>query len=130
MSEDHIADALASEDRRFAAMAASDIAELEAVLADDLHYTHANGMVEDKAEFIRKITSGERDYLDVRLVSRSSSKQAGFVAVFGQVDVEVMRHAGKLTNRLDYTAIYRNENPQLFAWSAVKSLVQPDGGAA
>ena len=71
MSEDRISAALAFEDRRFAAMAASDISELNQVLADDLHYTHANGMVEDKAEFIRKIASGERAYLDVRLVSRN-----------------------------------------------------------
>lgn len=125
MSEDRISAALTFEDRRFAAMAASDIPELDQVLADDLHYTHANGMVEDKTEFIRKITSDERDYLDVRLISRTASAQPGFVAVFGQVDVEVMRKAGKLVNRLDYTAIYRDGNPQLFAWSAVKSLDQP-----
>ena len=125
MNEDLIAAALVFEDRRFAAMAASDIAELDRVLADDLHYTHANGMVEHKAEFIRKITSGERDYLDVRLISRTASAHPGFVVVFGQVDVDVMRKAGELINRLDYTAIYRDANPQLFAWSAVKSLEQP-----
>ena len=125
MSDDRISAALNFEDRRFAAMAASDITELDRVLADDLHYTHANGMVEDKAEFIRKITSGERDYLDVRLISRKASAQPGFVAVYGQVDVDVMRKVGKLINRLNYTAIYRDENPQLFAWSAVKSLEQP-----
>ena len=125
MNEDRISAVLASEDRRFAAMAVSDIAELNRVLADDLHYTHANGMVEDKAEFVRKITSGERNYRDVRLVSRSVSAQPGFVAVFGQVDVDVMRKAGNLVNRLDYTAIYRDGDRQLFAWSAVKSLEQP-----
>lgn len=114
--------ALESEDRRFAAMAASDIAALDAALADDLHYTHANGMVEDKAEFLRKIESGERRYQAVRLVRRTVSAQPGFVAVFGQVEVEVMRAAGLLINRLDYTAIYRDGDPRLFAWSAVFSL--------
>jgi hypothetical protein len=114
--------AIAMEDRRFAAMAASDLAELEAVLADDLHYTHANGMVEDRAEFIRKISSGERNYQAVRLVKRTVSSQPGFTAIFGQLDVEVMRTAGLLLNRLDYTAIYRDGDPRLFAWSAVKAL--------
>lgn len=118
----HADQALAMEDRRFAAMAASDLAELEAVLADDLHYTHANGMVEDRAEFIRKIASGERDYQAVRLVKRTVSSQPGFTAIFGQLDVEVMRKAGLLLNRLDYTAIYRDGDPRLFAWSAVKAL--------
>ena len=122
MSQSSADSALAMEDRRFQAMAASDLDELERVLADDLHYTHANGMVEDKAEFIRKISSGERIYQNVTLVSRTLSSQPGFTAVFGQVDVEVMRTAGLLLNRLDYTSIYRDGDPRLFAWSAVKAL--------
>lgn len=116
---------LQCEDRRFAAMAASDIQTLEEVLADDLHYTHANGMVEDKAEFIRRIVSGERRYQAVRLVHREASAQPGFVAVFGQVEVEVQRASGLLVNRLDYTAIYRDSDPRLFAWSAVFALKDP-----
>lgn len=122
MAQDHIAAALACEDRRFAAMAASDLDALQEVLADDLHYTHANGIVEDKGEFLRKIASGERRYEAVHLVHRTVSAQPGFVAVFGQVDVEVMRPAGRLVNRLDYTAIYRDGDPRLFAWSAVFAL--------
>lgn len=122
MSPDPVKKALQSEDRRFAAMAASDAIALEEVLADDLHYTHANGMVEGKAEFIRRIVSGERRYQAVRLVDRKASRQPGFVAVFGQVEVEVQRPAGLLVNRLDYTAIYRDGDPRLFAWSAVFAL--------
>lgn len=122
MNDDRIAQALASEDRRFSAMAASDLDVLDQVLADDLHYTHANGMVEDKTEFMRRIECGERNYQSVRLVDRSVTAQPGFVAVFGQVEVEVMRKAGLLVNRLDYTAIYRDGDPRLFIWSAVKSI--------
>lgn len=125
MSHDPVAAALASEDRRFAAMAASDVEILDAVLADDLHYTHANGMVEDKAEFIRRIVSGARRYQQVRLVHRTASAQPGFVAVFGQVEVHVMRASGLLVNQLDYTAIYRDCDPRLFAWSAVFSIKDP-----
>lgn len=122
MTADHSAQAVAMEDRRFAAMAQSDVAELEQVLADDLHYTHANGMIEDRVAFIRKITSGERDYRAVRLVRRTVSSQPGFTAIFGRIEVEVMRTAGLLLNTLDYTAIYRDGDPRLFAWSAVKAL--------
>jgi ketosteroid isomerase-like protein len=125
MNPNPVDQALQSEDRRFAAMANSDIETLEAVLADDLHYTHANGMVEDKAEFIRRIVSGERRYQAVTLVHRKTSAQPGFVAVFGQVEVQVQRASGLLVNRLDYTAIYRNDDPRLFAWSAVFSLKDP-----
>jgi len=119
LTQNRIERVLANEDRRFAAMAASDLDALATVLADDLHYTHANGMVEDKAEFIRKIASGERRYQAVRLLDRTVSAQPEFIAIFGQVDVEVMRASGLLTNRLDYTAIYRDDDAILFAWSAV-----------
>jgi Domain of unknown function (DUF4440) len=114
--------AVEMEDRRFKAMANSDLEGLKAVLADDLHYTHANGMVEDKDEFIRKISSGERVYQDVKLLNRTVSTQPGFTAVFGKIRVEVMRTAGLLVNTLDYTAVYRDGDPRLFAWSAVKAL--------
>jgi hypothetical protein len=113
--------ALELEDRRFAAMEANDVAELEAVLADDLHYTHANGMVEDKAEVIRRIASGERAYSRVRMIERTASQQPGFVVVFGKVAMEVTRAAGMLVTQLDYTAVYRDHDPRLYAWQATKS---------
>ena len=122
MTSDRVAAALASEDRRFQAMADSDIAALAEVLADDLHYTHANGMVEDKAEFIRRIESGERDYRKVSLTARQASEQEGFVIVFGQLEMEVMRKAGLLETRVEYTAIYRDGDPRLFAWAATKAF--------
>lgn len=92
MNSERTAIVLDFEDRRFAAMETNDVAALEAVLADDLHYTHANGMVEDKAEVIRRIASGERVYRTVRLVTT-----------------------------LDYTAVYRDHDPGLFVWQATKS---------
>src|SRR3546814_6729724 len=58
-----------TEDRRFGALSSSDIDTLAPMLADDLTYVHANGLAEDKGEFLRKIVSGERRYL--RFVARS-----------------------------------------------------------
>lgn len=121
MTEQRIASALDMEDRRFAAMEANDTAALEQVLADDLHYTHANGMVEDKAEVVRRIASGERVYQKVRMIEREVSPQNGFVAVYGKVLMEVSRAAGLLVTQLEYTAIYRDHDPRLFAWQATKS---------
>jgi ketosteroid isomerase-like protein len=107
------------EDRRFRAMASNDVEALNDLLANDLHYVHANGMVEDKAEFIRKITSGERLYRHFVATSR----EGGFTFVFGEADVEVDRTAGHLKNKLTYTAIYRDgAGPRFVAWHAVKSI--------
>lgn len=114
---------LAFEDRRFAAMAASDIAALETLLPSEPHYVHANGMVEDKAEFLRKIASGERRYRDFHAIARTIRRDGDFTFVFGEAAVEVDRAAGRLANRLTYTAVYRNRPEIRFlAWHTVKSL--------
>ena len=100
------------EDSRFRAMVDGDITALHDLLPDDLHYVHANGIIEDKAEFIRKITSGERLYRRFEATSREARTEGGFTFVFGQADVEVDRTAGNLKNKLTYTAIYRDaKNP-------------------
>jgi hypothetical protein len=110
------------EDRRFRAMASNDLKALDLLLPEDLHYVHANGAVEDKTEFLRKLSSGERIYRRFEAVSRVARHEKEFTFVFGDADVEVDRAAGRLTNRLTYTAIYRH-HPELkfFAWHAVKS---------
>ena len=112
----------AIEDERFRAMASNNVAVLEQLLADDLHYVHANGMVEDKREFLRKIVSGERKYRRFEAARREARCEGGFTFVFGEAEVEVDRAAGRLQNSLTYTAIYRNApEPRFFAWHAVKS---------
>lgn len=94
---------------------------VNASTAEDLHYTHANGMVEDKAEVIRRIASGERVYQKVHMIEREVSPQPGFVIVYGKVLMEVSRAAGLLVNQLEYTAVYRDHDPRLLAWQATKS---------
>lgn len=114
---------LAYEDRRFAAMASGDLGTLALLLSEDLHYVHANGMIEDKREFLRKLSSGERRYLAFRAVERTCRRDGDFTFVFGEAEVEVDRAAGRLSNRLTYTAIYKHGPPPTFlAWHAVKSL--------
>ena len=110
------------EDARFRAMEANDTAALDHLLAPDLHYVHANGVVEDKAEFLRKIDSGERRYRKFHATTREARHESGFTFVFGQAQVQVDRAAGFLSNTLTYTAIYRDApEPRFLAWHAVKS---------
>lgn len=112
-----------AEDHRFRAMVDGDVAALDELLDDDLHYVHANGVVEDKTEFIRKITSGERLYRQFRATKREARREGGFVFIFGEADVEVDRAAGNLKNTLTYTAIYRDgATPRFMAWHAVTAV--------
>lgn len=50
------------EDRRSRATESGDLDALQSPLDEDLHHVHANGVVEDKTEHLRKIRSGERAY--------------------------------------------------------------------
>ena len=121
-SETEISSVLAVEDARFDAMTNNDVDALRDLLADDLHYVHSNGVVEGKAEFLRKITSGERRFRSFRGIERNARREGGFTFVFGDAEVQVDRAAGFLKSRITYTAIYRNDpNPQFVAWHSAKS---------
>jgi hypothetical protein len=112
-----------SEEARFAALSSNDLGALEGLLEDDLHYVHANGMIEDKTEFLRKIQSGERRYRRFAARDRKMRHESGFTFVFGEAEVEVDTKAGFVKNVLAYTAIYRDASqPRLLAWHAVKAL--------
>ena len=121
-AEPTAAEILRLEDRRFAAMTANDLKTLGSLIADDLRFVHSNGMVEDKAEFLRKLRAGERRYIAYRALHREVRQEGGFSFVFGEADAEIERPGGGIRTRMTYTAIYRNApTPRLFAWHSVKS---------
>lgn len=112
------------ENRRFKALSSSDMDVIRDTLADDLRYVHANGVEEDKAEFLRKLISGERRYLSFVPVKRTARHENGLTFIFGEADMEVEKKDGVVRNRLIYTAVYRGgESAQLVAWQATKSVV-------
>lgn len=122
MSEAMVSRVVASEEARFAAMSANDLAAIHDLLEDDLHYVHANGVVEGKVEFLRKIRSGERHYRRFASRSRQTRHESGFTFVFGEAEVEVDTMTGFVKNVLAYTSIYRDApQPRLLAWHAVKA---------
>jgi hypothetical protein len=123
MSKTSISRTVASEEARFAALSVNDVDALDRLLEEDLHYVHANGLVENKAEFLRKIRSGERRYQRFSSRSRKVHHEGGFTFVFGEAAVEVFTTRGLVQNVLVYTAIYRDtEYPRLKAWHAVKAF--------
>ena len=118
---------LAREDRRFQAMIENDQATLDELIADDLRFVHSNGLVEDKAEFLRKLATGDRRYIRYKAIQRDARQEGGFTFVFGEADAEIGRAGGNLITVMTYTAIYRNApEPRLLAWHSVRS--PPDTG--
>ena len=55
-------DILALENRRYNAMVAADTSELNALLADDLIYTHSNAVVDNKKSYVDGIVGGRWAY--------------------------------------------------------------------
>jgi catechol 2,3-dioxygenase-like lactoylglutathione lyase family enzyme len=122
VTEQSITPILAQEDRRFRAMIENDQATLDQLIAEDLHFVHSNGLVEGKAEFLRKLSTGERRYVRYEAVRRDVRREGGFTFVFGEADAEIGRAAGNLVTKMTYTAVYRDlPEPRLFAWHSVKS---------
>jgi hypothetical protein len=60
-SDDDVRAVLAAEDRRYAAMVDGDLGVLDELYADELSYTHSNGVRDTKAEYFAKLR--ERYYV-------------------------------------------------------------------
>ncbi|MGB5590448.1 MAG: nuclear transport factor 2 family protein, partial [Gammaproteobacteria bacterium] len=87
-------DVLASQDARFQAMIEEDLARLNELLVDDLHYSHTRGSVESKAQFLSTIESKRIDYL-------AAKRRDVEVRVFGNIAV--------VTGLSDMDLIYSGE---------------------
>ena len=57
-ADDDVHAVLAAEDRRYRAMTDADLAALDELCAEELSYTHSNGVRDTKAEYLEKVRSG------------------------------------------------------------------------
>ncbi len=53
------------------AMLDGDSSALAAIVSDELSYGHSSGHVEGKAEFVKKIASGQSDFVTIDLVNQT-----------------------------------------------------------
>lgn len=54
-----------AEDRRCAAMLANDLPALDTLIDPRLHFSHANGAVDDKVQYLAKLRGGRIVYLSI-----------------------------------------------------------------
>jgi ketosteroid isomerase-like protein len=80
MSEQVIHEIEATDDARYQAMMALDLAALERILGDDLLYTHGSAATDTKREYIDALKSGKYKY-------RSAKKAGVTVRVYGDVAI-------------------------------------------
>lgn len=110
------------ERQRFEAMTTKDIAFLKNVLADDLSYTHSNGLTEDKTAHLENIRTGKLQYRSIQpeemklRIHRRSAIGTGIVNVTGVLNEK------EFTIKLRYTDVYVKEKGKwrLVAWQSLK----------
>jgi ketosteroid isomerase-like protein len=72
------------------AMVNADEAALNELVCEKLSYGHSAGYVEDKKEFIRKLTSGENDFVKIDLSNQTISISANVAVVRHRLDASTL----------------------------------------
>ena len=113
---------IALEKQRFTAMIARDTVFLQRVLANDLLYSHTNGMVDTKASFIRSIGSGTLQYQQMELEDVVSRAYSNTVVLSGRMTIKVLYNGHVLEMKIKYLDVYRQNGKdwQLVAWQSAK----------
>jgi len=110
------------ERRRFAAMAAQDIATLEPMLAEELRYVHSNGQLESKAQFLETIRSGRLRYLAIAVQELDVRSYEEIAVVSGLLTAEAQAGDQPVALTLRFTDVYVNRDGrwQLVAWQSAR----------
>jgi len=110
------------ENQRIAAMIAGDEATLDAVLADDLIYTHSTARVETKAEFIGNVTSGRTRYVSLERDDVNIRDYGDTAVVTGHAKLHVMANDRDLKFQVRFLDVYcrLNGSWQMVAWQSTK----------
>ena len=107
------------ERKRIGAMVSKDMATLDALLADDLSYTHSGGTVDTKASFLTLIKERGRylgiDYSNTEVIPSGSNT----VLVRGRAQIRLEGTAGYPVLFLDVWAL-RDGNWKMVAWQATR----------
>jgi hypothetical protein len=99
-----------------------DFAVLERILADDLTYIHASGLVQNKADFIADLKSGKRSYKSIKNSDVNVRVVEGAAVISCRSQVEVV-HEGKVNDiSMRVTEVYakRNGTWQLIAYQSTR----------
>ena len=80
----------AVEDRRWAAQIEGDADSLAALLADELTYTHSNGVVDSRDSYLEKVAEGFFDYRSEVRSDTAVTTIGDCAIVTGRVEFEVV----------------------------------------
>lgn len=106
------------------AMVSADGNSLDNLTAEKLSYGHSNGLIEDKKEYIRKITSGENAYLKLDHSKQSISISGKAAIVRLQFQAETMADGKPSASKLYVLMVWQKQGKEwkLLARQAIKIL--------
>jgi hypothetical protein len=115
-------DLIYADAKRISAMVAADTATLGPLLADDLTYTHSNGLVETKEHFLASISSKAIQYQS--LVEKEVRLQVygDAVVMTGGVDIKAVFRGKPVALPARFTAVYVRQSGswRLAAWQTTR----------
>jgi ketosteroid isomerase-like protein len=118
-----------AEQSRYAAMIKNNLSALDAMLADDLLFTHASGAVEDKTAFLASLQSGALRYRRIETSEERVRRFGDTAIVTGRSDLTIEVNGRPRTLRLRTTAVLvRGENGRFRPVSYQSTAVPDEGG--
>lgn len=106
------------------AMVSADENSLNEMTAEKLSYGHSAGYVEGKAEFIRKLISGENDFLSISLSNQTISISGSVAIVRHRLEAKTNDNGKPNDIKLLVLMVWQKQNKQwkLIARQAVKII--------
>jgi ketosteroid isomerase-like protein len=99
-------DIRAADAKRIAALVQGDVAALSPLLAEDLTYTHTNGLVENREQFLAAVSSGKIDY-EVVEPSDVQVRVYGNTAVMtGRADMKIKAQGNPMAFGIRFTSVW------------------------
>ena len=113
---------LAAQDQRFALTAGGDLDELEAMLTDDMNYTHSHSGVDTKAQFLETLRSGQVRYVSIEPEERAVRVYGDAAVVQGVAHLLVKVPDRDIDVRLRFTELYVRQDGawKLALWHSTK----------
>src|SRR5215475_7310806 len=108
--------------KRMTAMAEKDVATLNAVLADDLIYTHSSARLDTKQSLIGNMESGATVYTSVEPSDVKAQDLGSAVVLTGSCRIGVMSGGRPNSFSVRFTDVYANKGGrwQMVAWQSTR----------
>jgi ketosteroid isomerase-like protein len=108
--------------KRMTAMAQKDVATLNALLADDLVYTHSTARLDTKQSLIGNMESGATVYTSVEPSDVKAQDLGDTVVLTGSCRISVMSGGHPNSFGVRFTDVYANKGGhwQMVAWQSTR----------